>query len=92
MAIDPEDPKDGMDFEYALRALKEGLRVRRSGWHGKYMHLEMQHPDEYSRMTRPYVFIQLPDGSRVPWLCSQTDLLAEDWSVVLVTDDEAEEA
>lgn len=27
----------------------------------------------------PYVMMRTADGSFVPWLCSQTDLLAEDW-------------
>lgn len=29
----------------------------------------------------PYVVMRTVDGSFVPWLCSQTDLLAEDWEV-----------
>ena len=27
----------------------------------------------------PYVMMKTADGSFVPWLCSQTDLLATDW-------------
>lgn len=27
----------------------------------------------------PYVMMRTASGSFVPWLCSQTDLLAEDW-------------
>lgn len=30
----------------------------------------------------PYVMMRTADGSFVPWLCSQTDLLAVDWAVV----------
>ncbi len=30
----------------------------------------------------PYVMMRTADGSFVPWLCSQTDLLAEDWDIV----------
>lgn len=29
----------------------------------------------------PYIMMRTADGSFVPWLCSQTDLLAEDWEV-----------
>ena len=75
-----------MDFQYALKALKEGLKVERSGWNGKGMWLQLQVPDENSKMTHPYVYIEYPaghvaypNGSRVPWLASQTDLLADDW-------------
>ena len=28
----------------------------------------------------PYVMMRTADGAFVPWLCSQTDLLADDWS------------
>lgn len=31
---------------------------------------------------QPYVMMRTADGSFVPWLCSQTDLLAEDWEPV----------
>jgi hypothetical protein len=27
----------------------------------------------------PYVMMRTADGSFVPWLCSQSDLLADDW-------------
>ena len=78
-----------MDFQYALTALKEGKKVQRSGWNGKGMWLCLQMPDNNSKMTHPYVYIEYPaghvaypTGSRVPWLASQTDLLADDWSIV----------
>jgi len=31
----------------------------------------------------PYVTMKTVDDKIVPWLCSQTDLLAEDWEVVI---------
>jgi hypothetical protein len=30
----------------------------------------------------PYVMMRTAQGDFVPWLCSQTDLLAEDWEAV----------
>ena len=33
-------------------------------------------------IVRPYVSMRTVDGSIVPWLCSQSDLLADDWMVV----------
>lgn len=78
-----------MDFGHALVWLKGGCRVARSGWNGKGMWLLMQRPDANSKMTHPYIYIEYPpghtaypNGSRVPWLASQTDLLAEDWGQV----------
>ena len=75
------------DFAVALRELKEGNRVARNGWNGKGLWLELQRPDAHSKMTLPYIFISYPEdaqntpGARVPWLASQTDLLAEDWMI-----------
>lgn len=81
-----------MNFSEALIAIKAYKKVAREGWNGKGMWVSLQEPDPNSYMTRPYVFMTLPAGStkqfgetaalhenRVPWLCSQTDLLAEDW-------------
>jgi len=31
---------------------------------------------------RPYLMMRTADGSFVPWVASQTDLLADDWYVV----------
>lgn len=74
-----------MDFGDAIRALKEGKRVARKGWNGKGLFLELQRPDEGSKMTLPYVYLNYPadsahtPGARVPWVASQTDMLGEDW-------------
>ena len=77
-----------MDFGDALRFLKAGNKVARDGWNGKGLWLELQLPDAGSKMTLPYVYLNYPDdarnnpGARVPWLASQTDMLAEDWEIV----------
>lgn len=77
-----------MDFGSALNALKGGMKVTRTGWNGKGLWLELQVPDEHSKMTLPYIYINYPDdaqntpGARVPWLASQTDVLATDWELV----------
>lgn len=78
-----------MNLGQAIEAMKEGKKVRRAGWNGTGMHLQLQRPDANSKMERPYVFIKPPygadgyhSGGRVPWVCSQTDLLGEDWEVV----------
>lgn len=74
-------------FSVALQELKKGKKARRTGWNGKEMWIELQRPDEHSKMTLPYLYLnypkgfKYPDGCRVPWLASQTDLLEEDWEV-----------
>jgi hypothetical protein len=45
------------------------------------MWLTLQVPDTNSKMSLPYVYMKTVDDKLVPWLCSQTDLLAEDWLV-----------
>lgn len=77
-----------LTFGDAIHFLKLGKRVARQGWNGKGLWLEMQRPDAHSKMTLPYVFLNYPQdaqntpGARVPWLASQTDMLAEDWAVL----------
>lgn len=74
-------------FDLALQALKDGKKVARSGWNGKGMHIELQRPDEHSKMTLPYIYLVTPNETPhsytlVPWLASQTNMLAEDWELV----------
>lgn len=69
-----------LNFGEALEVLKSGGRVQRSGWNGKGMWIELQRPDENNKMTLPYIFMKTADDHLVPWLASQTDILANDWS------------
>jgi hypothetical protein len=70
------------NFGRALEALKDGGRVARHGWNGRGMCIELQVPDAHSKMSLPYIFMKTAQGDRVPWLASQTDLLATDWHSV----------
>jgi hypothetical protein len=72
----------GVSFGAAVELLKDGHNVARAGWNGKGMSLELQVPDEHSKMSLPYIFMNTADGFRVPWLASQSDVLAEDWEAV----------
>lgn len=84
--MNPEE----MSFSDALMALKEGkaLAIQRVGWNGKGLKVRLQSPDENSKMTLPYLYIEYPEdsentpGARCPWLASQTDILADDWMAV----------
>jgi len=80
-----------MTFGEAISSMWDGLTVRRLGWNGKGIFIKLQIPDENSKMTSPYIYIDtiglqtnnsLATKSRVPWLASQTDLLASDWEIV----------
>lgn len=67
---------------WAIKQMRNGSKVTREGWNGKDMWLALQVPDANSKMSLPYVYIKTVDDKLVPWLCSQTDLLATDWKVV----------
>lgn len=79
-----------MHFGQALEILKKGGRVWRSGWNGKGMWLLLVTADQWgafegradlgSLRALPWIGMKTADDGFVPWLASQTDLLAEDWS------------
>ncbi len=86
-----------MNFSKALECLKEGALVRRQGWNGKGMFRYLV-PSSTFTVNRPpllgiyeegeqiryhaHIDMKTADGLCVPWLCSQTDMLAEDWEIV----------
>ena len=70
------------DFGDALMYLKHGHKLARKGWNGKNMYIMLQKPTEQSKMTLPYIYMKTAQGDLVPWLASQTDMLAEDWTLV----------
>lgn len=86
-----------MDFGQALTQLKNGAKVARNGWNGKGMFLFLV-PGSTFKVNRPPLLGIYPEGTEinycphidmktadekvVPWLASQTDMLAEDWIVV----------
>jgi hypothetical protein len=71
-----------MNFGDAIAVLKGGGKVARRGWNGPGQWLALQVPDEHSKMKRPYIYISPVGGGLVPWLASQSDMLAEDWETV----------
>jgi hypothetical protein len=70
------------DFGEALKRLRAGQKVAREGWNGRGMWLALQVPDAHSKMTLPYIYMKTVQGDLVPWLASQTDILAIDWEFV----------
>lgn len=86
-----------MNFGQALEILKSGGKVARSGWNGKGMFLFLV-PGSTFKVNRAPLLGIYPEGTEikyhahidmktaqdtvVPWLASQTDVLAEDWEKV----------
>ncbi len=78
---EPVIPDRQFDFGVALNYLRGKKCVTRAGWNGKHQRIQLQVPDANSKMTLPYIYIHTVQGDRVPWLASQTDMLAVDWQV-----------
>nr|WP_201264994.1 DUF2829 domain-containing protein [Brevibacillus reuszeri] len=79
-----------MNFGQAIEALKQGKKAARSGWNGKGMWLTLvpvcrYNPSDVNSLgleKLPWIGMKTADNCFVPWLASQTDMLAEDWLVV----------
>ncbi len=86
-----------MNFSDALDALKQGSKVARAGWNGKGMFVFLV-PGSTFKVSRAPLLGIYPEGTEiryhahidmktatgeiVPWLASQSDVLADDWSIV----------
>ena len=80
-----------MNFGLAIESLKRGQKVSRAGWNGRGMWIALSVPDLDSTpssalrgavMSLPYIYMKTVQGDLVPWLASQTDVLAEDWEIL----------
>ena len=87
----------GMDFGDAIRAMKTGAKVARADWNGKSMFVFLVSGSTFEVNRAPLLDIYpagttinyhahidmcTADSTIVPWLASQTDVLAEDWELV----------
>lgn len=87
-----------MNFGEAIAALKQGSKVARQGWNGKGMFLFLV-PGSTFIVNRPpllgiypegtvinyhsHIDMKAADGTVVPWVASQSDMLADDWEIVI---------
>jgi hypothetical protein len=73
-----------LSFPEAFNRALVGDKIQREGWNGNGLFVEVQNPDDNSKMGVPYLFIDAHalGGKRAPWVPSQTDLFATDWRVV----------
>ena len=89
-----KDFKCNQNFSEALENLKQGEKLQRSGWNGKDMWIALSEPNEKSAsgihsyinadepfQTLPFIVMKTADGKLVPWLASQTDILADDYII-----------
>jgi hypothetical protein len=77
---------NAVNFSRALEHIKLGNKVFRKGWNGKGAWVALMHGDEESELHPPgwlpYIYMKTAKAEYVPWLASQTDLLAEDWILI----------
>lgn len=73
------DKNKDMTFSEALDALKAGKAVRLPHWK-KDVRILLQTPDEHSKMTAPYLYVESRFG-RVPWVVTQVELLSNVWEL-----------
>lgn len=80
-----------MNFGHAIEMLKCGCRVARKGWNGKDMFIFLAKGNDLTSClcsenmppcTDSICMKTADDKICVGWLASQTDILAEDWTVV----------
>lgn len=86
-----------MNFGDAIVHLKAGQKVARANWNGKDMFLFLVpgstftvnrppllgiYPEGTTINYRPHVDMRTANGEIVPWVCSQSDMLEDDWFVV----------
>ena len=86
-----------MNFSEALDQIKQGGRLQRAGWNGKGMFVFLVagstfqvnrppllgiYPEGTTINYHAHIDMRTADGMIVPWLCSQTDMLANDWQAV----------
>jgi hypothetical protein len=85
------------EFGWAIKQMRNGEKVRRAGWNGKGMFLFLV-PGSTFKVNRPPLLGIYPEGTEinyqphidmrtvqntvVPWVPSQSDVLAIDWEVV----------
>lgn len=78
------------DFAWAIRRIKNGKKCYRTGWNGKgmwirYINLDtdkefrIQEIDPCEGTWMPFIAMKTTDNKLIPWLASQTDMLASDW-------------
>jgi len=75
-----------MNFSEALVELRNGKKVRNVGWNHEGSYIEIQNPDENSKMTEAYIYFTWPSEEKndylIPWVASQFDILRGQWEVV----------
>lgn len=92
--IDKEERSTGMNFGEAIKLVRHGRRLQRSGWNGKSQYIELATNISYVNANGTVVNCEHDaignkaiafvgtSGVQLGWLASQADMLADDWMIV----------
>lgn len=69
-----------MNFGEAFEAVKNGAGMRLPHWNEDVI-IRAQYPDENSKMTAPYLYVESRNG-KVPWKETMIELFSEKWEVI----------
>ncbi|PFB24149.1 Thoeris anti-defense Tad2 family protein [Bacillus cereus] len=69
-----------MNFGQAFEEVKKGKGMRLPQWSPDVV-IRAQFPDEHSKMTAPYLYVESRFG-KVPWKETNIELFAGNWEVV----------
>lgn len=69
-----------MNFSQAFEQVKRGAAMRLPSWSPDVL-IRAQYPDEHSKMTAPYLYVESRFG-RVPWKETNIELFSEEWEVI----------
>lgn len=72
--------RDHMNFGKAFEQVKQGKGMRLPQWKEDVV-IRAQFPDEHSKMTAPYLYVESRYG-RVPWKETMIELFSEEWEIV----------
>lgn len=72
--------KEGLPYGVALEKVKKGKGMRLPDWNPDVV-IRAQYPDEHSKMTVPYLYVESRFG-RVPWKETMIEIFAENWEVI----------
>ena len=69
-----------MNFGQAFEEAQKGKGMRMRQWNDDVV-VRVQFPDEYSKMTAPYLYVDSRFG-RVPWISTNIELFSDNWEVI----------
>lgn len=81
------DVTKGCAFGHAVELMKLGFKMARKGWNGKGMYITLVSGDNWAMDKHEnticekccWLGVKTVDNQFMPWVPSQSDVLAEDW-------------